>query len=61
VTAGSGMLVAHGYAGYPADSRETEYATGPTPEMVLPSRERAGPLMDRDQLLFTLAATSSSL
>ena len=42
-------------------SRETEYATGPTPEMILaveraaPGLE-ASPLLDRDQMLFTLAS-----
>ena len=42
-------------------SRETEYAVGPTPEMIL-AEERAapaleaGPLLDRDQMLFTLAS-----
>jgi len=40
---------------------ETEYAAGPTPEMILaveraaPALE-AGPLLDRDQMLFTLAS-----
>jgi predicted anti-sigma-YlaC factor YlaD len=42
-------------------TRETEYAVGPTPEMILaveraaPALE-AGPLLDRDQMLFTLAS-----
>jgi predicted anti-sigma-YlaC factor YlaD len=42
-------------------TRETEYAAGPTPEMILaveraaPALE-AGPLLDRDQMLFTLAS-----
>ena len=38
-------------------SRETEYSAGPTPEMVLAvERAAPAPLMDRDQLLFTLAS-----
>jgi predicted anti-sigma-YlaC factor YlaD len=38
-------------------SRETEYAAGPTPEMILAvERAAPAPLMDRDQLLFTLAS-----
>jgi len=44
-------------------SRETEeYASGPSPEMILaverdaPLMESAPPLMDRDQMLFTLAS-----
>ena len=42
-------------------SRETEYAVGPSPEMIL-AVERdaptldATPLMDRDQMLYTLAS-----
>src|SRR6266478_5205041 len=39
-------------------SRETEYAAGPSPEMILAVERDAppmesGPLMDRDQMLFT--------
>src|SRR5258708_1141664 len=38
-------------------SRETEYAAGPSPEMILAvERAAPAPLMDRDQLLFTLAS-----
>jgi predicted anti-sigma-YlaC factor YlaD len=42
-------------------SRETEYATGPTPEMILAVEraappEQASPLLDRDQMLYTLAS-----
>ena len=42
-------------------SRETEYAVGPTPEMILAAEREApaleaGPLLDRDQMLFTLAS-----
>ena len=44
-------------------SRETEeYASGPSPEMILaverdaPLVEAGPPLMDRDQMLFTLAS-----
>ena len=42
-------------------SRETEYAAGPSPEMILAVERDAppmqsGPLMDRDQMLFTLAS-----
>jgi len=42
-------------------SRETEYASGPTPEMILAVERdapptNATPLMDRDQMLFTLAS-----
>ena len=42
-------------------SRETEYAVGPSPETIL-AAERAiapmdsGPVMDRDQMFFTLAS-----
>jgi len=38
-------------------SRETEYAVGPSPEMILAvERAAPAPLMDRDQMLFTLAS-----
>jgi len=42
-------------------SRETEYAAGPSPEMILAVERDATPLqstplMDRDQMLFTLAS-----
>jgi anti-sigma factor RsiW len=41
-------------------SRETEYAAGPSPEMILAVERDAPlqstPLMDRDQMLFTLAS-----
>jgi predicted anti-sigma-YlaC factor YlaD len=42
-------------------SRETEYAAGPSPEMILAVERDAppmqsDPLMDRDQMLFTLAS-----
>jgi hypothetical protein len=42
-------------------TRETEYATGPSPEMILAVERDAppmqsGPLLDRDQMLFTLAS-----
>jgi len=37
-------------------SRETEYAAGPSPEMILAvERAAPAPLMDRDQMLYTLA------
>ena len=41
-------------------TRETEYATGPSPEMILAVERDAPvestPLVDRDQMLFTLAS-----
>ena len=41
-------------------SRETEYAPGPSPEMILAAERDAplqpAPLLDRDQMLFTLAS-----
>ena len=42
-------------------SRETEYAASPSPEMILAVERDApplesGPLLDRDQMLFTLAS-----
>src|SRR5205807_8083765 len=42
-------------------TRETEYAAGPTPEMILAVERDAAPVesspwMDRDQMLFTLAS-----
>ena len=42
-------------------SRETEYAAGPSPEMILAAERDAppmqsSPLLDRDQMLFTLAS-----
>jgi predicted anti-sigma-YlaC factor YlaD len=42
-------------------SRETEYAAGPSPEMILAAERDAppmqpGPLLDRDQMLYTLVS-----
>ena len=42
-------------------SRETEYAVGPSPEMVLAAEQdappvEASPLVDRDQMLYTLVS-----